>query len=150
MLSKTSELWSNRLVNSLMRTVGGCRLVGIAAACLLFSLSGWGCSAGPNNAPVVASQARDALRTALESWKKGEKVDELQDATPPIYVIDQEWKDGATLKDYQITGAGDEKDAHLFAPVKLTVRQPGGREVRKDVIYIISTAPNITVSRKVF
>jgi hypothetical protein len=116
----------------------------------MVSLLGLGCSAGPNNAPVVGSEARDALRTALESWKKGDKVDDLQDASPPIYVIDQEWKGGAKLKDYQVTGDGEEKDAHLFAPVKLTVRLSSGREVRKNVIYIISTAPNITVSRKVF
>ncbi len=84
--------------------------MGLPAACLLVSLSGLGCSAGPNNAPVVASQARDALRTALESWKHGDKVDDLQNASTPIYVIDQEWKDGAKLKDYQITGNGEEKD----------------------------------------
>jgi hypothetical protein len=30
------------------------------------------------------------------------------------------------------------------------VRTPGGKEVQREVTYIISTAPNVTVSRKVF
>ena len=54
------------------------------------------------------------------------------------------------LKDYQVVGDGAEKDAHLMCPVKLTVRLPGGQEVQREVTYIISTAPNLTVSRKVF
>ncbi len=145
MRSQTCELWNSRSVTSLML-----HLVGLSAVGLLVFLVGAGCSAGPSNAPVVADKAREALRTALESWKKGDKVDNLQNGSTPIYVIDQEWKDGARLMDYQVTSDGEEKDAHLFAPVKLTVRQSGGRDVRKDVIYIISTAPNITVSRKVF
>jgi hypothetical protein len=139
----------SRLVRALANPVWRCRRAGLASACLFLSLLGMGCS-GNENAPVVASKAREALRTALESWKKGDKVDELQNASPPIYVVDQEWKDGAKLQDYQVTGDGEEKDAHLFAPVKLTVRLPNGREVRRNVTYIISTAPNITVSRKVF
>jgi hypothetical protein len=109
-----------------------------------------GCSHGFNNAPVDPGKARETLRTALESWKNGDKVDALQSADPPIYVIDMEWGEGTQLKDYQVLSEGEEKDAHLFCPVKLTVRGPGGKEARTDVVYIISTAPNSTVSRKVF
>jgi hypothetical protein len=109
-----------------------------------------GCTGGHENAPVEADKAREVLRTALESWKKGDKVDALQRASPPIYVIDTEWQSGAVLKDYRVVNDGEEKDAHLFCPVKLTVRTPGGQEVQREVTYIISTAPNVTVSRKVF
>ena len=117
----------------------------------LATLAGSGCSQGINNAPVDAPLARETLQTALESWKKGDKVDALQQASPPIYVIDMEWQGGASLKEYEIVGTGEEKDAHLVCKVKLTVRGPsGGKEVKKEVTYVISTAPNITVSRKVF
>ncbi len=109
-----------------------------------------GCSSGPVHAPVDAEKARATLRTALESWKKGDKVDALQAASPPVYVIDAEWQAGAKLVGYEVTGPGEEKDAHLFCPVRLTLREPGGKEVKRDVTYIISTAPNLTVSRKVF
>ena len=122
-----------------------CILVGPAA------LLGSGCSSGINNEPVDAAVARDTLQKALESWKKGDKVDALQQASPPIYVIDMEWQGGATLKEYEIVGAGEAKDAHLLCKVKLTVRGPGGgKEVKKEQTYVISTAPNLTVSRMVF
>jgi hypothetical protein len=119
----------------------------IAAASLL--LAGSGCSSGPRNAPVDASKARETLRTALDSWKRGDKVNALQSASPPIYVIDLEWESGAVLKDYRIVDDGKEMDANLFCPVKLTVRSPNGQETTREVTYIISTAPNLTVSRKV-
>jgi hypothetical protein len=46
---------------------------------------------------------------------------------------------------------GEEKDAHLFCPVRLTLLDPSGEETKRGVVtYIISTAPNLTVSRKVF
>jgi hypothetical protein len=117
----------------------------------LFTLLAFGCSEGPpQNEPVNADRAREVLRTALDSWKSGDKADALQSATPPIYVIDNEWQSGAVLVDYALVNDGEEKDAHLFCPVKLTVRVPNGREVSQEVIYVISTAPNLTVSRKLF
>ncbi len=54
--------------------------------------AGVGCSRGPRSAPVDAAKARETLRAALESWKKGDKVDALQKTSPAIYVIDTEWQ----------------------------------------------------------
>ncbi|MBX9585173.1 MAG: hypothetical protein K2X87_33115 [Gemmataceae bacterium] len=118
----------------------------LTAAALIASA---GCS-GPGNAPVDPEAAREALRAALDSWKRGEKADALQAASPPVYVIDAEWQGGAGLKDYRLAGDGEAADANLFCPVVLTVRTPGGAEVVRPVTYIVSTAPNRTVTRKVF
>jgi hypothetical protein len=123
-------------------------LLSIAAAALV-AAAGAGCS-GPVNAPVDAQAARETLTAALDSWKRGEEVDALQKASPPIFVIDEEWRGGAILKDYRLLGDGEEKDANLYCQVVLTIRTRGGADVTKEVIYIISTAPNRTVSRKVF
>jgi hypothetical protein len=109
-----------------------------------------GCSRGFNNAPVDASQARDTLRLVLESWKQGDKVDALQSADPPIYVIDMDWQAGARLKDFQLVNDGKEMDAQLFCPVQLTLQSATGKEMKTQVTYIVATAPNLTVSRKVF
>ncbi len=115
------------------------------------ALAGSGCSSGFNNAPVDAALARETLQKAFESWKKGEQVDALQQASPPIYMIAMEdWRSGASLKDYEILGPGEEKDAHLVCQVKLTIRGPGGKETKSQQTFMISTAPNLTVSRKVF
>lgn len=109
-----------------------------------------GCSPGPANAPVDAAKARDTLRAALESWKRGEKVDRLQSASPPVYVIDPDWQAGAVLKEFKLVSDGTELDANLFCPVRLTVRAAGGGESTREVTFVVSTAPNLTVSRKVF
>lgn len=128
--------WLDRRRWLLLTTLGG--------------LTATGCSSGPVNTPVDSEKARDALRAALDSWKKGEKVDSLQKASPPIFVIDPEWQSGAVLKDYKLVGDGKEMDANLFCKVSLTVRPPGGAESTREVTYIVATAPNLTVSRKVF
>ncbi len=118
----------------------------VLAAVVLIAL---GCR-GSGPAPVDAPAARDALKAALDGWKRGEKPDALQKTSPAIYVIDQEWQDGAVLRDYRLVGDGEEKDAHLYCRVSLTVRSPGSAEVTREVTYIVSTSPNRTVTRKVF
>lgn len=119
----------------------------VAASGLLLAAAG--CNRGPQNAPVAADKARQTLKAALESWQRGEKCDSLQSASPPIYVIDTEWQSGATLKEFQILG-DEEKDAHLFSNVKLTVLGMNGQVSTREVTFIVSTAPNLTVSRKLF
>lgn len=108
-----------------------------------------GCGGGANP-PVDAAAARETLAAALDSWKRGDKAETLQSTSPPIYVIDAEWQAGAGLKDYTLAGDGRTVDANLFVPVVLTVRTPAGVEVKREVTYIVSTAPNRTVTRKVF
>jgi hypothetical protein len=118
--------------------------------CFLAATFELGCSRSFHNAPVNASRARETLRAALESWKQGDQVDALQGDDPPIYVVDMDWQAGVKLAAYQIVNDGQEKDAQLFCPVKLTLRDPRGKETSKQVIYMIATAPNLVVSRKVF
>jgi hypothetical protein len=126
------------------------KLRGAALVSGVIVLLSAGCTRKINNAPVAADKAREALQTALESWKKGDKIDALQSANPPIHVIDVDWQSGAVLKDFKLVSDGEAKDAMLYCPVKLTVRDAGGKEVQYDVTYMISTAPNITVARKMF
>jgi hypothetical protein len=127
------------------------RVLAVTCTAAILNLFLAGCSTQQHeNAPVNADKARDALRTALESWKKGDKVDSLQSGSPPIYVIDMDWQAGAKLVDFKLVNDGERKDAHLFCPVKLSIRNAAGKEEQREVTYIIATAPNLTVSRKVF
>jgi hypothetical protein len=123
------------------------RWLAVIVGCVATVATGCG---GAANAPVEPAAARETLQAALDSWKRGDRPDALQGASPPIFVIDQEWQDGTTLKDYKLAGDGEAKDANLYCPVVLTVRSRGGAEVTRTVTYIVSTAPNRTVSRKVF
>jgi hypothetical protein len=116
---------------------------------LILSILSTSCSE-QTNAPVNASKARETLKTALESWKRGEKSETLQQSTPPIYIIDAEWQSGVKLKDYQIVNEGKEMDAHWFCSVRLTIQRANGQQVTQEVTFVVSTAPNLTITRKIF
>src|SRR5260221_498099 len=45
--------------------------------------------------------AKDSLKSALDSWKKGEVMAELKNRSPAIIVGEQDWRDGNKLLDYQ-------------------------------------------------
>ena len=84
-------------------------------------------------APVDPSRARDALKTALESWKKGDAIDALKSGSPPIVAQDFDWMAGHRLVGYEVTGDGKDDDANLRIPVDLTLRTAqgqGGQEER--------------------
>jgi hypothetical protein len=122
------------------------------SAISVLMLSGYlvGCSQRAQNAPVDAETARDTLKVALESWKNGDAVDALQKASPPIYVVDAQWQSGAKLVDFKLVNDGECKDANLFCPVQLSVKNAAGKVESRQVTYIIATAPNLAVSRKLF
>ena len=110
-----------------------------------------GCSNEPGRAANVdASRARESLKTALESWKKGEKTDALKAASPKIVVQDMDWENGAVLVGYQIENDGIEDTANLRVPVSLTLRDGKGVEAKKSVNYVVGTSPIITVFRELF
>src|SRR4051812_27286064 len=93
-----------------------------------------GCSEGQERAaPVDPSRARDALNTALESWKKGEAIDSLKSGSPPIVAPDFDWMAGHRLVRYEVTGDGKDDDANLRIPVDLTLRTATGKEIKKSV-----------------
>jgi hypothetical protein len=137
----TREIEMNRNMRKPLQNLIG--LVCVGAVC-----STIGCNWG-GSSPVNAARAREYLQTALESWKKGDSSETLKKGSPPIYIIDLEWQSGAKLVDYQLV-SDEEKDAMLYSKVKLTVKDANGKDVQKDVTFMISTAPNVTVSRKLF
>lgn len=106
-----------------------------------------GCSGGPRAAAVDPARARDALRAALDSWKKGEPIDSLKAGSPSIVAQDFDWMAGQRLVDYEVTGDGKDDNANLRIPVTLTMRTPQGKEVRKSVSYVVGTSPTLTVFR---
>ncbi len=106
-----------------------------------------GCSQGPRDVPVDRARAHEALKTALESWKKGEKIDALKSASPSIVCQDFDWMAGRALVAYEVTGDGKDDDSNLRIPVRITLRDEKGAEAKKDVRYIVSTSPALTVFR---
>jgi hypothetical protein len=124
--------------------------LGIIAACLgaLLILALPGCSSSRAHA-VDPPRAREALKTALDHWKQGDRPRSLSNSTTPMTVQDFDWEGGTKLVDYQILDDGQPVDANLRVKVKLTTT--GGRDkartVEKTVTYLVGTSPSVTVFR---
>jgi hypothetical protein len=121
------------------------------AACLILLALAFvsGCS-GPGQAHAVnPDRAREALRTALDQWKKGEGPRSLESSGTPMTVQDFDWASGAKLMDYQIIDDGKPYDANLRVQVKLALSgaQSKGNTIEKKVWYLIGTSPSVTVFR---
>jgi hypothetical protein len=108
-----------------------------------------GCSNSSQAHAVDAPQAREALKIALDEWKKGETPQSLTAAATPIVVQDFEWAAGARLINYEIVGDGQPEDANLRAQVKLTLAaaKGQGKSTDKKVWYVVGTSPKVTVFR---
>jgi hypothetical protein len=106
-----------------------------------------GCSGSQHAAAVDPARAREALTIVLDGWKKGDSPSSLKDGSPAITVQDLDWLGGSRLLDYQVTGDGKAVEANLYVPVKLTLKTPEGREIKKSVSYVVGTSPIVTVFR---
>ncbi|HEV3263534.1 MAG TPA: hypothetical protein VG013_42250 [Gemmataceae bacterium] len=126
-----------------IQELSGVVLLGIAVIVIV------GCSRPQRAGPVNPSAAREALRTSLESWKKGDQMRSLRERSPAIVVQDLDWEAGYRLIDYQIIGDGKDDNVNLLCPVQLTLVDKQGRQVKKKVSYIVSTDPRITVFREI-
>lgn len=124
-----------------------CRWRG-AAVLALIVLSG----CGQNAAPVVAdqAQARQVLVATLESWKKGETVEALKNASPSVLVDDPKWKRGEKLSKFEVEGEGKPSGAERAFTVTLWLSDAKGKEVREQVVYKVGTDPIVTVFRSLF
>jgi hypothetical protein len=125
----------------------------VASVAALASLLLPGCSSRSNAHAVDEPRARDALKTALDEWKKGESLKSLESASTPMVVQDFDWASGTKLLDYQLIDQGKAEDANLRVRVKLTMSggQPPakdpGKTAEKTVWYLVTTSPKITVFR---
>jgi hypothetical protein len=99
---------------------------------------------------VDAVGARQALRTSLETWKKGEPIGSLKDQSPSIVAQDLDWEAGATLIGFNVLNDGKDETLSLSIPVELTLQDKAGKEVKKKVKYMVGTSPLITVFREIF
>src|SRR5262249_6631194 len=69
-----------------------------ALAILFFS----GCSGSSQAHAVDPPRAREALKLALDEWKRGVEPRSLSSSATPMTVQDFDWAAGAKLIDYQI------------------------------------------------
>jgi hypothetical protein len=128
----------------------------VVAACLiaLATLLLPGCSNSSQAKPVDVTQARDALKIALDAWKNGEASRSLASSSTPMTVQDFEWDKGAKLVNYEILKEGAD-GPNLRVQVKLTMigEPPKGKKeakpAEKTAVYVVGTSPRLTVFRDI-
>lgn len=119
----------------------------VAGLVLAAAISCSGCGGPASAEPVNPTKARETLAGVLDGWKNGDTPAQWQNRSPKIVVQDFDWQSGMKLKDYEILGDGEARDANLFCQVRLALYDPAGGEVQKLVSYVVGTDPVLTVFR---
>ncbi len=108
-----------------------------------------GCAKQTASAPQLgydSDQARTALVTALDAWKKGE-ARTLPRRDPPIRFVDDDFVAGFKLADYEIEEPDREIELHKDVEVILSLRDAKGKAVRREAKYQVATKPRLAVLR---
>jgi hypothetical protein len=124
-----------------------------AVVVVLAALTTAGCRGSSVANPVDPPRAREALKTALDAWKGGQSPDSLKSSSTPMTVQDLDWAGGAKLIDYQVLDDGKALDANLSIRVKLVLdgrNKKTGKANEKNVWYLVTTSPSVTVFRDAF
>jgi hypothetical protein len=133
---KAQYLWPRAPIWSALTSIG------------LFVCSG--CGSTPAPAPADEGQAKRTLDQALSAWQKGESVEAIKKASPPIVIKDPKWQRGDSLKKFEVDGAGKPSGAEREFKVTLWFADSEGKEVREEVVYRVGTQPILTVFRAMF
>lgn len=110
-------------------------------ALLLIGLFGIvGCSEDP---PVADKDAaRSLLSSCLDAWKSGASLESQRTESPPVFIVEDAWRAGTPLKDYQILDSPTVVGQTSRFVVDLTF----GRS-KEQVQYAVTTEPARTISR---
>jgi hypothetical protein len=116
----------------------------LVAACLALA----GCGTGSSLPPATDSaQGREALKTVLDTWKRGGTIDELKTASPPIVVRDPDWATGAKLASYEIAPDDERMGVDLLLTVKLVLARSDGPPREKKVGFKVAVGSSTVVLR---
>jgi hypothetical protein len=120
------------------------RLLAVAAA--LAALAG-GC--GKNAVPQPAEKAEAALDQFLAAWTRGEPADTFSGPEKPLQATDPDWMAGYRLSSFLTveSTANPERPGQIRCRVALTLRDPGGKQVDKEVVYEVELGETIAIQR---
>ncbi len=110
-----------------------------------------GLSAGcqPTTAPFSdVSEARQLLTKTLNAWVAGESLDEQRTKKPPVYVTEDLWYGGQQLQSFELHGDGEMIGTNARFHVTLHHSRDSQRVTRRDVTYLVTTAPAQTIARE--
>ena len=104
-----------------------------------------GCGGGTLPERANPERARQALRTALETWQKGESTEALANGSPPIYFNDPKIQKGMRLASYELEDSHDFFGQSVRISVKATFERDDGMAKERKLIYLIDTAAAVVI-----
>jgi hypothetical protein len=113
---------------------------------LVLPLTLWacGCSRVRSQVPSVAS-GREALEAALTAWQDGLPVGTIDTTSPPVQVVDSDWKEGKKLAGYEILEETPRMDGRRSFKVRLDLLDPS---TTREVNYVVSGNSPLWVFRE--
>jgi hypothetical protein len=92
-------------------------------------------------------EARAALRTALETWRQGERPESLHGASTPILITDDDWQAGRRLVRYQVEEAQETDGPGLRCNVVLGIEDERGSRIERRALYQVDIHPHLVIAR---
>ncbi len=103
---------------------------------------------GPSS-PAVSDieTATRLLDSTFQLWKSGQTVANLREGSPPVYVAEELWEQGFLLSGFAIDGVGEHYGSNVRFLVTLNGKDKGGAGVSRQVKYLVTTTPALTIAR---
>ncbi len=103
-----------------------------------------GCGAPPLPPMANADEARSALSTSLEAFKRGETSESLTKRSPAVYFNDDRWQANKLIA-FTILDGHEVYGQSVRLTVNVTFKKPDGTQVERKVPYLVDTAPAIVI-----
>lgn len=120
-----------------------CRFFPVLAVLLIAN----GCGP-PMAAPSDPERAKALLEETLDAWKQGATIAEIREQTPPVYVVEDIWRSGAKLQDYELVDDGERFGTNIRFQVKLKYAASHRAAKQMNVNYLVTTTPALTIARE--
>lgn len=117
---------------------------------MLASIPFAGCGSTPAPTAADPEAAKQLLERALSAWQKGQTVEAVQSATPPIVINERKWSGGSKLTKYEIEVPSKPSGAQQKFRVTLWLNNDKGEEKKEVAQYEVGTTPVNTVFRAMF
>ncbi len=105
-----------------------------------------GCHDTPPAVHYDGQQALAILTTALDAWKQG-NAKHLSQQTPPIRLVDDDFRNGLQLISYRLCEPDALIQAHRDVEVELTLKNRQAEIVQRLVTYQVSLPPHAALLR---
>jgi hypothetical protein len=119
-------------------------ILGLAPVCLVLV----GCSGDSLPPETDSARGRDVLKTVLDGWAQGKKMEDLKAASPPVVAYDPDWEAGHKLTKYEVRPTDGRSGVDLLVSVKLSLERKDGKPQEKTVNFCVAMGSQTVVTRK--